>query len=86
MSEEYKSPFITLHVFVEATGQYEVISINPNASVLALKAKCKSVFGTGSVSKTVIDTLCVADTLKRRATIGDVLKDGQVVYCRDKSA
>merc|ERR1712147_447054 len=78
--------FITLHVFMESTGQYEVIRINPLDTVMSLKAECRERFGTKLVTKTVIDTLQVADTLKRAKVIGDVLKDGQVVYVRDKLA
>merc|ERR1712224_1092145 len=78
--------FITLHCFMEATGEYHKIRINPLDTVMSLKALCREEFNTRLVTKTVIDILEVADTLKRAAIIGDVLTDGQVVYCRDKLA
>merc|ERR1712224_843755 len=76
--------FFTLHIFMEATGEYHKIRINPLDTVMSLKALCREAFHTKLVTKTVIDTRQVADTLKRAAVVGDVLKDGQVVYVRDK--
>jgi hypothetical protein len=77
--EEGNDTFFTLHVFNESTGEYKKIRVNPEDTVLSLKALCREAFDTKYVSKTVIDVLKVDSTLKRSKIVGDVLKDGQVV-------